>query len=73
MSAEVKFINESGIVLPGPSGMIREGEAASVPQEYYDWYVSRGWCPEIKPAKPAPRKKNASNKTTVDNKPSFLG
>lgn len=73
MSETVKFTNNSGIVLSGPISMIREGEEAEVPKEYYDWYVSRGWAPELKPAKSNPRKKNASNKKTVDDIPSFLG
>jgi hypothetical protein len=72
--SEVSFRNESGIVLPGPCGMIREKEHATVPQEYYDWYVSQGWAPERK-VKPVPNKRkatNASNKKAVDNVTSFL-
>lgn len=73
--SEISFTNESGIDLSGPTGMIRAGEKASVPAEYYDWYVKMGWCPERK-VKPVPNKrkaKNADNEKTVDNVPSFLG
>ena len=70
--SEISFKNESGITLSGPKGMIAPLERATVPQEYYDWYVSKGWAPERK-VKPTGKKANAKDKKAVDNVPSFLG
>lgn len=73
--SEISFQNKSGITLSGPSGMIAPEEHATVPQEYYDWYVSKGWAPERK-VKPVPNKRkkaDAKDKDPVDNVPSFLG